>query len=314
LQLTTPAIAVLIPTLNAAATLGTALASLADQSVPYEAILVDGGSTDATCAIAASAPSLRVIDAPGTSIYGALNRGIAAARAPAIVLLNADDVLLPGAFAAFADALARHPPAAIVRGRPRFVEADGAGGYLPLAQIDRRTDRPLTLELLLRGACAINSMCFRREAFAQIGLFDTAWWFSADREWLLRAWRARLAIVEIEQPVYRYLVHEGSSTLDRSRRNYAAIRREHLAIIARLRAGEVDTAAAPPLPFALWRWHAAETAMLAADHLRRNEWRTAAAMLAKGLREAPLWPAALMADLPIRLHERIALRRHHEFS
>ena len=294
-----PEISVVIPTLNAAATLGAALASLAEQPVPYEAILVDGGSHDATRAIATSVPQLRVVEAPGTSIYGALNRGIAEARAPAIVLLNADDVLLPSALAAFTGALAQNPSAAIVRGRPRFVEADGAGGYRPLAQIEQRTNQPLTLELLLRGPCAINSMCFRREAFAQLGLFDTAWRFSADREWLWRAWRAHLAIVEIDRAVYRYLVHEGSSTLDRDRRNYAPIRREHLAIIAKVRAAK--TPAGPPLPFALWRWHAAETAMLAAYYLRSHEWRNAALVLGQGLREAPLWPAALAADLALRL-------------
>jgi glycosyltransferase involved in cell wall biosynthesis len=294
-----PAVSVVIPALNAAATLGCALASLAEQAVSYEAILVDGGSTDATRAIAASLPGLRVIDAPETSIYGALNRGITEAQAPAIVLLNADDALLPGALEAFVDALARHPSAAIVRGWPRFVEAEAAGGSVPLADINRRTNRPLTLELLLRGPCAINSMCFRRAAFAQLGLFDAAWRFSADREWLLRAWRAHLAIAEIERPVYRYLVHEGSSTLDRGRRNYSAIRREHLAIIAKTRA--VQPPVAGQFRFSLSRWHAAETAMLAAHHLRVHEWRAAAAVLGKGFREAPLWPATLAADVAMRL-------------
>jgi len=312
MRVQSPVISVIIPTLNAAATLGHTLASLAVQTVAFEAILVDGGSTDATRTIAAPTFGLRVIDAPGTTIYEALNRGIGEARAPAIVLLNADDVLLPGALEAFVDALARHSSAAIVRGRPRFVEADGAGGYLPLAQIDRRTDRPLALELLLRGPCAINSICFRRSAFAQIGLFDTAWRFSADREWLLRAWRTRLAMVEIDRPVYRYLVHEGSSTLDRSRRNYAALRREHLTIIAKARAAQAP--ASVQFRFALLRWHAAETAMLIAHHLRNKEWRAAAAVMGQGLCEAPLWPAMLVADLPMRLRERIALRQHHEFK
>jgi glycosyltransferase involved in cell wall biosynthesis len=310
-----PEISVIIPTLNAAATLAHALASVAEQSAPYEAILVDGGSHDATRAIAASTPGLRVIDAPGTSIYGALNCGIAEARGPAIVLLNADDALLPGALEAFLDGLARFPLAAIVRGRPLFVEADATGGYRPLAHIDRRRpDQPLTLELLLRGPCGINSMCIRREVFAQIGLFDTAWRFAADREWLLRAWLAHLAIAELDQTVYRYLVHEGSSTLNRSRRNYAAIRREHLAIIALARAARADNRNLPRLPFALSRWHAAETGMLAAHHLRGWDWRAAAAVIWQGLREAPLWPAALTVEMSMWLGQRMASRRRHDLD
>jgi len=127
-----PDIAVVIPALNAATHLRTALSSLAAQDVGYEAVLVDGGSRDDTVAIAAEA-GVRVISAPGTSIYEAHNRGFAETRAPAIVLLNADDVLLPGALEAWRDALARAPTADIVRGRATFAEIDGAGVAGPVA-------------------------------------------------------------------------------------------------------------------------------------------------------------------------------------
>ena len=55
-----PDIAVVIPALNAATHLRTALSSLAAQDVGYEAVLVDGGSRDDTVAIAAEA-GVRVI-------------------------------------------------------------------------------------------------------------------------------------------------------------------------------------------------------------------------------------------------------------
>ena len=130
-----------------------------------------------------------------------------------------------------------------------------------MPQSDRRTHRPLTLELLLRGPCAINSLCVRRATFERIGTFDTAFRLAADWEWMLRAWRAGVGIAEIDRPVYQYLMHDGSKTLDRGRRNYAAIRREHLAIIARHMA---DAATVPEAGFIapLRRWHAAEAAML----------------------------------------------------
>jgi glycosyltransferase involved in cell wall biosynthesis len=94
---TPPDIAV-VPALNAATHLRTALSSLASRDADFEAVLVDGGSRDDTVAIAARA-GVRVISAPGTSIYEAHSRGSAETRAPAIVLLDADDVLLPGALA-----------------------------------------------------------------------------------------------------------------------------------------------------------------------------------------------------------------------
>ena len=186
-----PDVAVVIPALNAATHLRTALSSLAAQDADYEAVLVDGGSRDDTVAIAAQA-GVRVISAPGTSIYEAHNRGFAETRAPAIVLLNADDVLLPGALAAWRDALAGAPAADIVRGRATFAEIDGAGVAGPVAGADERAAGPLDTDLLLRGPCAINSLCIRRAVIDRIGAFDTAYRLAADREWMLRAWIAEV--------------------------------------------------------------------------------------------------------------------------
>ena len=76
-----PDIAVVIPSLNAATHLRAALASLAAQEANFEAVLVDGGSRDDTVEIATDA-GVRVISAPGTSIYEAHNRGFAETRAP----------------------------------------------------------------------------------------------------------------------------------------------------------------------------------------------------------------------------------------
>src|SRR5580704_12652957 len=103
-----PTVTVIIPALNAAGGIRAALASLVTQQVCYAAILIDGGSRDDTVAIAETAPSLRAISAPGTSIYEAINRGLNEARAPVIALLNADDTLLPGALATLLGALAKN--------------------------------------------------------------------------------------------------------------------------------------------------------------------------------------------------------------
>src|SRR2546427_1336677 len=225
-----PAITVIMPALNSADTLRAALDSLTAQGVSYEAILVDGGSRDETVSIASSVPNLRVVSAPGTSIYEALNRGIEKARTSAIALLNTDDTLLPGALAAWLDGLARAPDAGIVRGLPRFVEIDERGIPATMERPERWAARPLDLELLLRGPCAINSLCIRRSVFRRIGTFETGYRLASDRDWLLRAWIAGIPIREINTPVYRYLSHAGSHTLDRDQRNFAAIRREALAI------------------------------------------------------------------------------------
>jgi rSAM/selenodomain-associated transferase 2 len=84
-------ISVVVPTLNAAAFLPATLAALGE--VP-EVIVVDGGSIDASVAIAA-ARGARVITAPrgrGSQIAA----GVAAAGHPWLLLLHADTRLSPG--------------------------------------------------------------------------------------------------------------------------------------------------------------------------------------------------------------------------
>ena len=287
-------IAVVMPTLNAAGRLREALASLAAQQVEFEAILIDGGSRDETIAIAAAQPGLRVVLAPGTSIYEALNCGIAETRAPAIVMLNADDLLLPGALAAWRDALASAPAAGMARGQAIFVALDDTGATAPFERANARTAGPLTIDVLLRGPCAINALCIRRSEFDRIGPFDTKYRLAADRDWMLRAFSAGSRIAEFDRPVYRYLAHAGSSTFDRARRNYVRIRVEHLDIAAR-NLSKVNPGN-PLLARALRRWHAAETGMLAWRQARGFEVNRLASTLAHATRLVASWPLALAGE------------------
>ena len=130
--------------------------------------------------------------------------------------------------------------------------------------------------------------------FDRIGLFDTKYRLAADREWMLRAFIAGVAVTELERPVYRYRSHAGSSTMDRARRNYAAIRREHLDIAARyLREPEITDSA---LRRALRRWHAAEVGMLGWHYAKRGELAGLPSILADASRLASLWPLTLAGE------------------
>ncbi len=91
-----PAVAVVVPTLNAAPTIAATLASLvaSDCQIPAEILVVDGGSNDTTCSIAESAGA-RVISAErGRGIQ--LAAGVAAVRSPWLLLLHADTRLDAG--------------------------------------------------------------------------------------------------------------------------------------------------------------------------------------------------------------------------
>ena len=109
-----PAISVIIACRNGAATLGETLQGLASQSWdrPWEIVLADNGSTDATRAVfesfSAAHPwlAMRAVDASAERGKPfALNIGIAAAKAPALAFCDADDVPGEGWLAAMGVAL-----------------------------------------------------------------------------------------------------------------------------------------------------------------------------------------------------------------
>ena len=98
-------------------------------------------------------------------------------------------------------------------------------------------------------------------------------------------------------------MHDGSKTLDRGRRNYATIRREHLAIVAR-HLGEPAMGTESAFIAPLRRWHAAEAAMLSVALLRSGAWQEAANVVSGAFRARPLWPAALAADILLHMKAR----------
>jgi glycosyltransferase involved in cell wall biosynthesis len=90
-------ISVVIPTLNAERTLAHALAALVPavvEGIVQEAILVDGGSNDETCAIAEAAGT-HLIEAP-RGRGSQLEAGAHHAKGDWLLFLHADTVLEPG--------------------------------------------------------------------------------------------------------------------------------------------------------------------------------------------------------------------------
>jgi rSAM/selenodomain-associated transferase 2 len=90
-------ISVVIPSFNAEATLGQTLAALVPavvDGVVQEAIIVDGGSTDETAAIAEAAGTRLIRSQRGRGTQ--LQAGAAAARGDWLLFLHADTVLEPG--------------------------------------------------------------------------------------------------------------------------------------------------------------------------------------------------------------------------
>jgi rSAM/selenodomain-associated transferase 2 len=122
-----------IPTLNAADALPASLAAL--RGVPEEVVVADGGSTDATAAVAASLGA-RVVAAPrgrGAQIAA----GIAAARGTWLLLLHADT---------------RLDPAWVKVARRHMQSCPGSAGYFRFA-LDSDDPRAQRLERLVAWRC-----------------------------------------------------------------------------------------------------------------------------------------------------------------
>ena len=101
-------ISVVIPTLNAAATLQRALSPLVPAAVDglvREVVVADGGSTDETLALAEDAGARIVSTERGRGVQ--LAAGCAAAKGPWLLVLHADTELADGWAAAVADHIAR---------------------------------------------------------------------------------------------------------------------------------------------------------------------------------------------------------------
>jgi len=95
------AISIIVPTRNEVDVIATTLAPLREPEV-LEVIVVDGGSGDETCAIAASLADVVVESAPGRARQ--MNAGARVARGAILLFLHADTIVPRGFAAAIVEA------------------------------------------------------------------------------------------------------------------------------------------------------------------------------------------------------------------
>ncbi len=184
-----------MPCYNAAATVGAAVASIAENDdFAWELVAVDDGSTDGTLAIlhnlAAQDARIRVIAAPHGGIVAALEAGFAVCRAPLVARLDADDRNMPGRLQAQAKWLDEHPECVLVGGQVTFGHADaGNEGYRLFVEWINgvRTAEDLSLLRFVESPFAHPSVCFRAAAVRAAGGYRSGD-FPEDYELWLRLW------------------------------------------------------------------------------------------------------------------------------
>ncbi len=173
LQACQPSVSVVIPTLNCAATLPDAIASVRSQRWPdLEIIVVDDGSIDDTGRVLEelAGPELRVIRQGNAGPAAARNTGIEAARGEWIAFLDADDLWLPGKLCDQFDELHRYPSASFSYSDVLLRFPDGSHSELKC----RKLELPLLLELIWGNLFGTPTVLVRRDCFETVGFFDTS--------------------------------------------------------------------------------------------------------------------------------------------
>jgi glycosyltransferase involved in cell wall biosynthesis len=299
-------ISVITPCLDARPFIAQAIESVPGDAGEIEHIIVDGGSTDGTLETLARYPGLRVLVRPGLGLYPALNLGVEEARGDLIGFLNADDRYLPGALAAAASSFAAGA-ADCVAGGARVVRLAPSGRRETVVEYRDLRHKLPDWEPLLFGAPIINARLYRRAFVAQIGAFDTRYAIAADREWLIRAKLGGMRVAAMDALLYEYQEHPGSLTINRTRANFARIRDEHLAIIARY-IGD------PRARAVMRRWHAWETGRKTVHHLAQGDIAGARDAARQGTAESALWLPRFLAEAPRRIVSRMAMMRRNSAS
>ena len=243
-----PAVSVLLPYRDAAATLDAALDSILAQRGPaLELIAIDDGSRDdgPRRVLARAEHDERVVvlmsEAPGVGIARALNHGLRVARAPLIARMDADDVALPGRLAAQVDALAAQPGVAALGTRVEVFSdepsgvAEGMQRYVAWqnALIDPRAHRA---QLFVESPLCHPSVLMRRAALEAIGGYRDGM-FAEDYDLWLRLDAAGFGLAKLPEVLLRWRQSERAATRSDpryAREHFAPLKAPHLA--ARLRA------------------------------------------------------------------------------
>lgn len=167
---------ILIPTFNEEAALPITLANLAAMDPqPDEVLIIDGGSTDATLAIAAEA-GVTALAAPTKGRGAQINYGVAATRSDVVCIVHADTQLPPDAITVIRNTMA-DAQIALASFTPRIAGPQGTRWATTFHNWVKTWYAPLLTRphLFIGGVRLLfgdHAMFFRRRHFLAVGGCD----------------------------------------------------------------------------------------------------------------------------------------------
>jgi len=210
----TPLVSVLMPALNAEATIESAVRSALDQTHgELEVLVADDGSTDGTLDAVRTLddPRVRILESEAvrTGPSAARNRAIAQARGEFVACLDADDLWLPEKLALQLDAFRNTPGSAVAYGWTDFIDAQGLLIGTDLrSTIGGNAHRQLLVNNFI--ASGSNSLMLR-SAVEEVGCFDET--LRGVEDWDLHVRLAhRYSIAATPHVVVRYRRYAGTQS------------------------------------------------------------------------------------------------------
>ena len=226
-----PAVSVIIPAYNVAGFVEASIRSVLDQTLqPVEVIVVDDGSTDRTAAVVEAVVDSRVrlVRQSNRGVSAARNAGLALARAPLVLFLDGDDLLVPDALGRMSAALQAQPDRVAVVAQHEKILEDGR----PLSA-SPPPPKPLPQAETLRHLLGRNfivtggAICIVTAQARAVGGFNEKLRFGEDWEfWCRLALRADFAVLPEYTAVYYRIRASGANTRLRGtprRPNFSAI-------------------------------------------------------------------------------------------
>jgi glycosyltransferase involved in cell wall biosynthesis len=180
-----------VPIRNAAPHLPAALTSILPQlSQSGEILVIDGGSTDDSVAIAI-AHGARVLHQQGRGLATARNQAILASQTPWIAFCDGDDRWATDALAVRMRSLKANPTARAVIGRVVRERLPGTEATpAQLGQVGRSVP-----------GFTPGAMLVRRETFDAIGFFDETLAIGTDSDWFVRLQESNQLVFHIDDTV-----------------------------------------------------------------------------------------------------------------
>ncbi|MFH1616976.1 MAG: glycosyltransferase [Candidatus Margulisiibacteriota bacterium] len=208
-----PDLSVVMPTYNQARFIKAALDSVFRQEpCNFEVVVVNDGSTDATDRILSRySGRIRYFKKEHTNVSQALNLGINNARGKYIMIVDSDDILLPGAMKQLLQAINRRGDLDFVYGDIIIADRNGRARK-KITYRDYRDSSDVIPDLVEQGGYSPfpgASTIIKKKFLLSLGGFDPSFSSEQDFELWVRALSAGCKFKHLRLPVYIWRWHKG---------------------------------------------------------------------------------------------------------